>query len=888
VTGDRAERLKGLVEEARARTPAARAVFLERACGDDAALRREVEQALEETVREVTSPGAPVSGGAAARGEGAELAAGDRVGAYRILSLLGRGGQGAVYLAERADEQYERRVAVKVVSRGLGSDLAHRLFRDERQILARLDHPGIARLLDAGTTGDGFPYFVMEHVQGKPIDVHCARARLPLRARVRLFRAVCDAVEYAHRNLVVHRDLKPRNILVDADGAPKLLDFGIAKLLEPGAAVAATVTVGAVMTPDYASPEQVRFEPITTATDVYSLGVILYELLTERRPYLVRTLALHELARVICEEEPVRPSTATAGDGRLSRELRGDLDTILLTALQKEPSRRYASVEAFSEDLRRYLEGLPLRARPASALYRAGKLVRRHRAGVAAAALVLASLVAGVVSTVAQARRAEAQRQRAERRFADVRGLAHTLLFEVHDSVENLAGATPTRELLVRRGLAYLDGLAAEAGGDPALELELAAAYQKLGDIQGRPGFASLGRRREALAAYRKALALRSDVPAGHQDDAWRRDVATNHDRIGDTLRTLGDSQGALGSYRQALALREALAAGAGASSARELGSSHQRVGDVLAATGEPGPALEAQQTALRLFEQAVASEAPGAERDAYIGRIKLGDRLLATGDVPGALARYEEALSLGERLAARDPTDGRAQRELAAGLDKVANALAASGRLAPAREPYARALLLRESLLAGDPRNAELRRDLAISHDKMGRLLLAQGRARAALAHHRQALALDEAALLAAPDDSQARLDVSIDRENLGDALRKLGRLEEARDEYGAALRARVELAAADPADAERRLEVVGLRASLAAVTAGLSGARGSSRAALCAEARAELDRARAEAATLPRPEAVAGRLAEAEAAAGTCPRPPPAAAQRPPTAAP
>jgi serine/threonine protein kinase len=338
---------------------------------------------------------------------------GRTIGAYRVVRLLGRGGMGAVYLAERADQAFRQRVAIKLIPWALASPEARHRFRIERQTLAALNHPHIARLLDGGETEDGLPYLVMEYVDGEPIDVYCKRLGLDIPQRLRLFREVCGAVEHAHRNLVVHRDIKPANILVAADGEVKLLDFGIAKLL-PGAEVDATMPLtraGRLMlTPLFASPEQVRGEPVTTATDVYSLGVLLFRMLTGQHPFQLNTTSPIEVARVVCVQPPTRPSTmASAGVGgmtlpALRRRLRGDLDTIVLMALRKEPERRYASVEQLSDDIRRHLAQLPLRARSDTLAYRTSMFARRHRLGMAAAALILLSLLGGLWSTLRQAR----------------------------------------------------------------------------------------------------------------------------------------------------------------------------------------------------------------------------------------------------------------------------------------------------------------------------------------------------------------------------------------------------------------------------------------------------------------------------------------------------
>ncbi|HYJ47567.1 MAG TPA: serine/threonine-protein kinase, partial [Pyrinomonadaceae bacterium] len=317
---------------------------------------------------------------------------GRHVGAYRVVREIGRGGMGAVYLAERADSEFRRRVAIKLIKRGMDTDFILRRFRKERQILASLDHPNIARLLDGGTTDDGLPYFVMEYIEGLPIYRFCDEHRLTIPERLRLFRQVCDAVHYAHRHMVIHRDIKPSNIQVTSDGVPKLLDFGIAKLLNPEIADITfdpTATAMRLMTPEYASPEQVEGHAVTTTTDVYSLGVLLYELLTGHRPYSFFNRSPHEIARVICEEKPTHPSvviarpydllpvqtpgveTATleylfisrgATVERLQKELAGDLDNIVMKALRKEPDDRYQSVENLREDITHFIEGRPVSA----------------------------------------------------------------------------------------------------------------------------------------------------------------------------------------------------------------------------------------------------------------------------------------------------------------------------------------------------------------------------------------------------------------------------------------------------------------------------------------------------------------------------------------------
>ncbi|MCG8457877.1 MAG: serine/threonine protein kinase, partial [Holophagales bacterium] len=420
---DRWRRLEELFEQARERGPDARQALLDKSCAGDPDLRSELEAML--AADEGAEDHLDQLIGKAALGvtESSE-AESRRIGPYRVLREIGRGGMGTVYLAERDDEHYRQRVAVKVLRRGPESQEMRLHLRRERQILAGLDHPHIAKLLDGGDTADGRPYIVMDFVEGEPLDVYCENRRLTVSERLELFLDVCSAVRFAHARLVIHRDLKPSNLLVTADGTVKLLDFGIAKLLETGAGEEAlalptelatpTATGWMLLTPEYASPEQVAGLPLTVASDVYALGVLLYELLTGLRPYDVDRQSSLEVERVVREARPERPSTrvrqaAAAGEEargpqraegsveKLRRRLVGDLDNIVLEALRKEPQRRYASVEQLAEDLRRHLRGLPVRARPDTLGYRLGKFVRRNRRGVGAS-LVALLVVVGLVA----------------------------------------------------------------------------------------------------------------------------------------------------------------------------------------------------------------------------------------------------------------------------------------------------------------------------------------------------------------------------------------------------------------------------------------------------------------------------------------------------------
>jgi len=718
-----------------------------------------VSPALEET-RHV---GADAAGAGAAE----PPPAGERrVGPYLLMRELGHGGMGTVYLAVRADEHFHKRVAVKIVRGGGGSEAVVRYFKRERQILAGLDHPNIAKLLDGGTTDDGLPYFVMEYVEGQRIDAYCDERRLATVERLRLFQVVCAAVQYAHRNLIVHRDLKPGNIIVTPDGVPKLLDFGIATLLDSAAASAAAPTATALaLTPEYASPEQARGEPITTASDVYSLGVILYELLTGQRPYRLKTRQPLEVLRAVCDQEPEKPSTAvgrmrvqaargTETDAatpdtavavsatregtpaRLERKLRGDVDNILMMALRKEPPRRYTSVEAFSEDIRRYLEGLPVHARKATPAYRAGKFVRRHTAGVAAAAAVGVLLVGFTVAmavqsarvarerdlaekerTVAQQERATAQR---ERETAQRISAFLVDLFRISDPSQ-ARGQTITAREILDRGTAKIR---TELQDQPQVRATL---MDTMGDV-----LASLGLYDRAIPLLEEALqARKAALGADHLDVAAslshlatlrldtgdyvgaetlhrealaiRRkrlgnehpDVAASLDSLAGAVHEKGDYAAAEGFYREALVMRRKLLGNDHPDVARTLNN----LSTVLFGNGDYAGAESLQREALALKRKLLGNEHPHVAN----GLNNLAALLRAKGDYAGAEALHREVVALQRKLV------GDEHPRMAMSLASYADTLCRDKKPAEA-EPLAREALaiFRKALPKGHPYIAE------------------------------------------------------------------------------------------------------------------------------------------------------------------------------------
>ncbi|HKP67661.1 MAG TPA: tetratricopeptide repeat protein [Pyrinomonadaceae bacterium] len=542
IPSDQWEKVKTILQAAIDLPDGDRAAFIDKESAGDEDVRSEVETLLEAHDEAGTFIGSPIASVSDLLGgtQGASRE-GQEIGAYKILREVGRGGMGAVYLAERADSQFKKQVAVKLIKRGLDTDEIVSRFRNERQILASLEHPNIARLLDGGATDDGLPFLVMEYVEGTKLTTFCNDRALGINERLDIFLAACSAVAHAHRNLIVHRDLKPSNIFVTADGQPKLLDFGIATLLTPSGDLATRRTSPDlnVMTPEYASPEQVLGEPVTTQSDVYSLGVILYELLSGSRPYEFESRSLEKILRTVCDFEPARPSSRShpnVGDVDVRplnrKSLRGDLDNIVLMAIRKEHERRYTSVEQFAEDIRRFLAGLPVIAREDTFGYRASKFIRRNRAGVAASAGIGLSLIGGLAMTMRQSRIARRQRDKAERinRFlqrtlasADPRAAGRDakvteVLKLAADAIESDFAAQPdiAADLNTTIGLTFLS-LGQVEDAEPHLEHALDARSRLYGPVHPETAVAmnnfgrvvqSKGDLRRAESLFRRSLSI--------------------------------------------------------------------------------------------------------------------------------------------------------------------------------------------------------------------------------------------------------------------------------------------------------------------------------------------------------------------------------------------
>ena len=719
------EQVRELFQAAAERPPAERAAILG---GADESVRAEVESLL--AAHDDTEPFLDKSVWHYIDAAEGDRLAGARIGPYRIVRQLGGGGMGTIFLAAREDE-FAQRVAIKLV-RGGGQSFVQR-FRQERQILAGLEHPNIARLVDGGTTTDGLPFIAMEFVDGITIDEYCRT--LPNVQRLGLFLQLCDAVQYAHRNLIIHRDIKPANVLVTEDGVPKLLDFGIAKLVSsdstrPGA------TVTRLMTPEYASPEQLLGEPVTTATDVYSLGILLHELLTGTKP-----------------DRDAPP-----------RALKGDLHNIVAMAMEVNPARRYGSVEQLADDVRRHLSGHPIAARRPTFRYRASKFVRRNKLGVAAAAAIVAVTAIAFVATLHQ-------KQIAERRFDQVRSLARSVVFEIHDAIAPLPGSTPARELLVRRALVYLDNLAADAEDNVPLRVELAGAYLKIGDVQGLPYTPNLGDTAGALQSYRKALAIAESV----QDhkllaDAW--------DRIGFVeQRTLRWAE-ALRAHETARALREQL------SDDLALARTWVAVGDDRYIGKMGGSPREAYESALRVLQRVPRDATNRSELLMETGRAHQHLGGMFTGmlykDMNAALVHHEAALRALEERSRLNPADAVARRNFADQLVMRATAQNAIKDGAGALEGTTRALAMLKDLADADPKNVEAQHDLAFGYEQMGIALTHLARFDEAERATRDAIAIRERLVAADPGNREDRRGLVVLYGSLAHIYKQRGQLEE------------------------------------------------------------------------------------------------------------
>ncbi len=704
--------------DAASQLPAAeRGAWLD-ASGADAELRAEVRAMLEAFDTDPDYLEQPADPRPALDDTMTDALIGRRLGAWRLTRQIGRGGMGVVYEAQRDDQEFDRVAAVKVLP-AWSAGSAER-FRTERRVLAALDHPGIARLLDSGTSEDGIAWFVMELVAGEPVTTWTTARRLTLRERVALVERICDAVAYAHRHLVVHRDLKPGNILVTANGQPKLLDFGIATLLsaEDGVAVGTTRTGHSSFTPEFASPEQIRGERVTTASDVYSLGVLLYLLLAGKHPYALAGLSPLDMMRTVCEVEPPPPSRVAAEDDR--RALAGDLDAVAGKALRKAPDERYATVAELAADLRAWRAGYPVVAAPASAGYRARRFIRRNRKAVAAAAALVMALAGGGAATAWQARIAQAERDKAQNRFRQVQEFSRSLLFDVHGALVPVAGATDARRLLLDRAVQFLDGLAADAGDDHALKLELSAGYHQLANVQGNAVSENVGDTAGAMASLEKSLRLADEVRAA-QPDAIQPLVRALR-AAGDlaSVRTSRGEPDALDwQARHATLVHELQRHNPTGEAALAVAKGYSDIGRLHVENDEFPAGEAAYREAVRLFARLPHRDVKDIGEHSYALK-RLGGVLLRLGRLDESERRYREALALDEEALRLDDRP-QTRYDITFTLSDLALVQSRRGLWSDAVTLWNQALEIRKAAMEADPRNVRAMSGTATLYGRLG-----------------------------------------------------------------------------------------------------------------------------------------------------------------------
>ncbi|USN99147.1 MAG: protein kinase [Phycisphaeraceae bacterium] len=776
----------------------------------------------------------------------------DRIEGYTLMGQIGRGGMGTVYLAQRHDDRFRKRVAIKVMRRGMDTEEMLERFRLERQVLGALNHPNIARLFDAGATADGRPYFVMEHIEGIPIDAYCDEHNLSIPERVKLFTKVCAAVHYAHQNLIVHRDLKPSNILVTAEGEPKLLDFGIAKLLNPEllGLPALTRADQRIMTYEYASPEQVQGQQITTASDVYALGVILYELLTGHRPYQIERRLHAEAVRVICEEEPERPSTAvsraatrhtshgemmtiTAAEiakrrevqiSRLKKTLAGDLDNIILMALRKSSQRRYTTAQALADDLVRHLDGQTVTARAPTFGYRAGKFLRRNRVAVSAGGAIVLLLIVGVVGfswawqraeaaygreTVARHEAEEAEtaereaKELAEARYEQLRKM-FTIEDAVYDQIEKLPAATAARDVLSKAMLEAIDSLSDSFPGDERLKGDLARQYLRVGVLAGG-GENSVSRGVEALEKARALLA------AAPQTDHDRLQVGLELARV---YERAGDRDASIRAASETAAACEAISGRPGAPA--DLPTLHADALTRMAISyifrARYDEAEEALNKAVGLAGGAADKAPDNAEalRSLAFAHEQLGVLAGQRSLKDRELDELSGALELRRRVVQLLPDDDDAARRLVVGEERVGRAYMSLDRYDEAEAHFMAMRTLAEAASKNDPFSGRALSDLARSFEEAADLAIKQDNPQAAESFAAAFVRYSEELERRNPLDVSTRRTLALARYKLGRSLLGQDKAADAAPLFESSIEVLTGLSDEDPDDTRFRRDIM------------------------------------------------------------------------------
>jgi serine/threonine protein kinase len=723
---DRWNLIEEIFHGALERPLAERQEYVLSACGDDSELRLEVESLLANDREAAGTVGSlVVSDLRTIIMEPAVAATGTRVGPYKLVRELDSGGMGVVYLAVRSDDQYFQIVAMKMIRKGIESPALLQRFRTERQVLATLSHPNIGTILDGGETSDGRPFIVMEFVEGQSITQACENLGLSIRRRIELFRSLCSAVHYAHQKLVIHRDIKPSNVLVTSDGAVKLIDFGISKPISAGlisGGSSSAATTGLVLTPDYASPEQLSGLELTTSTDIYSLGVLLYELLTGSRPYTLSGLSYAAALKLVCSGETPKPSAIPELSDKSRKELTGDLDRIILMAMEKDPSRRYQSAQHLNEDLLRYLEGKPVLARKATPLYRLGKFVQRHRTASLLTCAMVVMIGASILLYFWQSRRAE-------RRVNQIESLADSTISDMTEKLQDSSASVETQAALFQGAIQYLDQLRQSSRNDPRILLQLSKAYRRLGNLEGSPFVANLGNRGVAVASFQaalqSALAAQARLPGAESTTA----VIIAYHQLGQFETFAGDLEQARDHYQRCLALAGEFVREKPDDPLRKqlLAASYAGLGYVEYSNLQADKAVQNDRAAVQAAgDQPTGKEADDRRLTALYAR--LGRDLNELGSNTEALAIYTKTIPIAEDLARKYPSDQN-KRNVFVLYNNIVDFLAGietlnAGQTDQAQVYARKTLKIAEELAASDSKNVQARSDLAYAFVDMGNSL--------------------------------------------------------------------------------------------------------------------------------------------------------------------
>jgi serine/threonine protein kinase len=699
-----------------------RSEYLAHACGDDEELRAEVASLLANDGDDTETLGSIVAADLNELAASDSSDAGLKVGPYRLIRELDGGGMGIVYLAVRSDDHYFQFVAIKMIRRGMASPALVQRFRAERQMMATLNHPNIGAILDGGDTEDGRPYIVMEYVEGQPITLASETRSLSTRQRIELFRPVCSAVHYAHQRLIIHRDIKPSNVLVTSEGVVKLIDFGISKSLAPELIPGELVPTEAgerLLTPDYASPEQLLNQHLTTTSDIYSLGVLLFELLTGSRPYTLYGLSPAAAERVVSGQDIRKPSSVKEISKQTRRELAGDLDRIVLMAMDKDPSRRYSSANELDHDLLRFLEGRPVLARKATPLYRLGKFVQRHRTAALMSCVTLVVIIGAIL--------VDSWRSRvASRRLEQVESSAGSAISDLADKLQQSSASVETQTSLFQSAIKSLDELRQGSGDDPRVLLRLSKAYLRVGDLQGSPSSANLGNSRAAFASYRQALRIATEARVELPGDESTEAVFDACERLGSMEFFLGDTQEARENYSRGLSLARDFRKGTPGDPVRRrmLALSYAHLGDVQLDNLETDEALKSYRAGLEIFDG--QDETEDGQRTLAGLYFRVAGALRELGSQTEGVSNLRKAVDALERLAQKSPSSRQAKRALLAAYYQIIGPLAGTEVLnigdSVAAQAYARRVLaMAEESEAVDGKNAQAGYDLAFAYEGMG-----------------------------------------------------------------------------------------------------------------------------------------------------------------------